>query len=505
MTVMLWMLFGAWGTVFLIYGRGVSYPFVYDDHWTILKNPAIQTIYPLARFFLDKETVALPASGMGRTIYRPLPSLTFAMDRALGLSAKRMRVENYLLHGLNGFLVFVWLGILGFSGPASAVGSAFFLFHPAEVESTLWITQRSNLMVSTGILCALLAFAFSPRRRPIMGIMAFGAALLCKETALLFPILWTAQEWSLRRKNAAVKNEKIKHFAVACLAVTLGYLILRHLVVGTPIQRTYRGGGMIGSLLLGTVSWWEYLKILIWPVSLRVSYWQYVDDPFRSVWPWIGLLTACAYGTATILIARSDRRAAFFLAWIPVTLALVLGIFPTDTFVAERFLYVPLIGVAGIVAWTWDQSRSWTRGTFARSGIFIALGLLCLLTWRQSGVWKDELTLWTNATQRDPRNGFARLCQAQSHQDLGRQEDAVKEYLEALRIGLTRTQAAGALCNLSRLQLGKGNPSEALAWSEKALLAAPGSPPALFNKEQALRQLGRFSEADDTRRRVLEH
>ena len=449
--------------------------------------------------------MALPASGMGRTIYRPLPTLTFAMDHALGLSAKRMRVENYLLHGLNGFLVFVWLGIMGFSGPAAAVGSAFFLFHPAQVESVVWITQRSNLMVSAGILCALLAFSFSSRRRPIMGIIAFGVALLSKETALLFPILLVAQEWSLRGKDPAVKDEKLQHFVVACLAVTLGYLILRHLAVGTPIQRTYRGGGVIGSLLLGVVSWWEYLKILIWPVSLRVSHWQYVDDPLRSVWPWIGLLTAVSYGTVLVRIAKKDRRAAFFMVLIPLTLTLVLGIFPTDTFVAERFLYVPLIGLAGIIAWALDQSRLWNRGTLARSGIFIALGSLCLLTWRQTGVWKDERTLWANAAQRDPRNGFARLCQAQADQDLGRQEDAANGYLEALRIGLTRTQAASALCNLSHLRLKEGNPSEALAWSEKALLAAPDSPPALFNKEKALRQMGRFSEADDVHRRALEH
>ncbi|HMX43550.1 MAG TPA: hypothetical protein PKB12_07540, partial [Elusimicrobiota bacterium] len=81
--------------VFAVYGRGLFYSFVYDDRWTIVENVAVQRPTNLARFFLDRDTVAVPATGMGRTIYRPLPTLTFSLDRALGARAPwRFRLAN---------------------------------------------------------------------------------------------------------------------------------------------------------------------------------------------------------------------------------------------------------------------------------------------------------------------------------------------------------------------------------------------------------------------------
>ena len=60
------------GVVFLIYGNSLSHEFVYDDHWTIVENASIQSATPWYRFWLDRETVAHPSSGMGQDIVSDL-------------------------------------------------------------------------------------------------------------------------------------------------------------------------------------------------------------------------------------------------------------------------------------------------------------------------------------------------------------------------------------------------------------------------------------------------
>ncbi|MBL0350271.1 MAG: hypothetical protein IPP68_07850 [Elusimicrobia bacterium] len=485
---------GCLALVFAVYGRGLFYSFVYDDRWTVVENNAVQQPTPLARFFLDRNTVAAPATGMGDSIYRPLPTLTFALDRALGARDPwRFRLENVLLHALNGFLLWLLFRSVGFSFGASLAGSAAFLLHPAQVETVQWVTQRSNLLCLGGLLGSVWAL----RRRSPWSLVGLAVALLSKETAVMALCLWPLflRVYCPEEKFWESGPARVRVLAGATLVAA--YLFLRSAVVGSFAQREFRGGGWGGSVLLGTVSWWEYLKLLLAPLGLRVSRRQYLDNPWTSPWALVGLAAVALAAVGLVFLWRRNRRAAFWAGWIPATLLPVLGLAPTDTFVAERFLYVPLVGLGGVAAIFWDRissegarARRWVRG-----GTWGVLALWGGLSCAQVGVWRNDLSLWTATAARDPEHGFSWLCRAQALNENKRWSEAESEYLHALRVGLSRGHAAGALTNLSDLRLRAGDPGGALAWADKALVAAPASPQALTHRAVALVGLGRKNEA----------
>jgi hypothetical protein len=212
-----------------VYGRSLAGPFLYDDLWTIVRNPAVRApaVSP-TKFFTDPSTAAAPETGMGATFYRPLPALSFRANfRAAGLRPWAWRGPDLFLHALNGaLLLFLLMDVLGLSAGAAAVGAAVFLFHPAQVESVVWVTQRSNLLCAAGGLAALLWAA----RGNAWALAAYAAALLSKETAVtLAPFL------ALAALRSPASPGRKKAVALGSLLLAAAFLALRGAVVGSLV------------------------------------------------------------------------------------------------------------------------------------------------------------------------------------------------------------------------------------------------------------------------------
>jgi tetratricopeptide (TPR) repeat protein len=473
-----------------VFGPSLSHGFVYDDRWTIEHNPALGAA-PWTAFFTDARTAARPETGMGKTIYRPLPTLSFHIQKKLGQDAPRdFRLISLALHALNAALLLAVLRRAGIPFAAAAAGAALFLLHPAQVESVAWATQRSNLMMAGAFLGALLCLGPGAGSSPAGlwgGLALYGAALLSKETALVFPlILWAAGFLPGEPRRGG------KIFA-GLAALTAAYMLLRWSATGSWSQRP-AGESPWADLLEGMGAFWEYLKIIIWPNRLTASHGRFIASPLASIQAWAGLalFSGWAAGALVLLRRKSEpaRRAGFFGLWIPLGLALVIGFFPTDTFVAERFLYLPLAGVAGLAALGFE--RLIAQGTRAwRVAAFIVLSALALRTIRHLPAWKNEGALWENAVRVEPANGFAWACLGDARLEAGRRQDAEAAYRAALTRWITAPVAFATLNNLSTLLNIDGKPDEALVFSEKALRIAPDSPEAQGNRARALALIGR--------------
>ncbi len=491
--------------VFLVFGRGLPHDFVYDDRWTVVQNPALRSLRPLGRFFLQADTAAHPASGMARDIYRPLPTLTFAADlRLWSLRPWAFRLENLILHGFNALLVLLLFRRLGLSLPAAALGAGIFLAHPAQAESVVWVTQRSNLLCLAGMLLALLWLGEGAPGRGktarAAGVLAFAAALLSKETAVVFPgllLLWDArQDGGGLLKKDFWKKKAMLYGLLAALVLT--YLALRYGALGRWAQRDFRAGGWLGNFMVGALSWWEYVKIVLRPVDLTVSHRQYVDVPWQSPWPWVGLaLFAAQAWLATRLWRRGATLPAYALAWPLLTTLPVLGVVPAVTFVAERFLYAPLAGVGLLAGWAWDRipARLGRRQILWRGTLCLWLLFLATGAFQRTGAWKNEVTLWESAVAQDPQNAFARVCLAQAYAEKKEYLRAEEEYRAALGRSPSHDTAFAALNNLAELHNRQGRPEQSLAWSEKALSLRPGAPTALYNRVVSLALLGKTQDA----------
>jgi len=181
--------------------------------------------------------------------------------------------------------------------------------------------------------------------------------------------------------------------------------------------------------------------------------------------------------------------------WFLITLAPVIGLiqFGAQAY-ADRYTYIPLIGVFIVAAWRLAAYAP--RSRLCRVALTAAAGasvlVLAVLCWQQTRHWRDSETLWRRAVTVTTDNHTAHLKLGNALVEQRRYDEAEAEYREALRIW---PDGPRALNNLSRLRLAQDRPEEAAAFARQALARSPGSVYARVNLGIALATLGRADEA----------
>ena len=232
-----------------------------------------------------------------------------------------------------------------------------------------------------------------------------------------------------------------------------------------------------------------------------MSHAQTITSPAESPWPWIGAGFLAV--TLGIILALGWKRSggpagktAFALGWILVTLLPHIGIVPVGTFVAERFLYVPLAGLSMLAGIAWDGLASGTPVHRLGRGVLCAAFLgMTVLAWNRVGAWRNELTLWQSAVQEEPRNAFAHACCAEAYAHHGEYDAAIHEYRRALTSQPSLETAFIALNNLANIYNRLNRPRVSLILSVKALRIYPEAATPLYNESESYRQLGQAGKA----------
>lgn len=429
--------------------------FVYDDLWFIVHNPFIRTL-SLRAFFLDAASVASPGAGMAQDIYRPLSTLSFAVGhRVWGLNAFAEHAFNLFLHLMNGILLYSISGCLLKSHMGRVVATAVFLFHPAQVETVAWVSQRSTLLCAAGLLVALQGFL----RQPVGWGRSVGGWLVSvfsKETGVMLAPLAAVMEWVLPREKASGARGPRWMLVAAWTAFAIPFWILRHHVVGGWSSAASSPFVWWQQLSLGALAFPVYLAKAIVPVGLRVSYltpvWT-LNGVLFGLWVTLSFIGAC------ILALHRRSLWAVPLCGFGLLLAPVLHLIPIVPFVAERFFYLPIMGVGVAAGLAVEQRKS------ARPVVWMwtfALLALCIL---QVPVWKSETTLWVNAVHKDPGNAFAHACYAQS---LNAGEESEAEYFKTLVSEPSASIRYAACHNLAYYYHEAGHAWKARYWKAQA-------------------------------------
>jgi hypothetical protein len=348
-------------------------------------------------------------SGAGAGFLRPLVSLSLYLDhRWYGLSPVGYHLVNLVLHAFNACFVVVLSRLLtdeaaprratpSASGSIAFVAGALFLLHPSHSEAVSWISGRTDLLATFFFLGALCGYvAHRRRRRPGLlaaSIVGFAAALLCKESVVILPLLLVLYE--LFREPPSQGPKLRIHTVIRgtwpFFVVLAGYFVLRQQLLGTVVGGYGSGvhfGISPGRLMLqsGVATLRAFLPAM--PLGL-----WYLVLPALAVVASIPLvLTAVASGR--VWLRASFRRTPRILWYLPLALAVSLipvvslGVSPTDTR-GERLLYLPtvfsvLLAAHGLAL----AARTRTRY------VAVGLGLLALCTlglmrvnanWRQAG------------------------------------------------------------------------------------------------------------------------
>ena len=448
--------------------------------------------------------------------WHPLTWLSHILDCELfGLEAGAHHLVNSALHALNAVLLCAVLLAATRALWPSAFVAALFAVHPLRVQSVAWLSERKDLLAGLFFLLCLWAWVRYARRpspvRYSLSLAALAAGLMAKPMLVTTPfVLLLVDRWPLERWTAGARRrlilEKVPFLALALASSVVTFFAQR---AGRAIASTETFD--VGTRIANAVqAYGTYLAKGVWPEGLAYYYpHPAVVDPewsplSASVWgaaALLALLTAFALWTL-----RSGGRAYVGVGWgwfvgmlVPVVGLLQVG----DQAWADRYAYLPLIGVQVAVAW---GARDFVRAHPAAqqpvlAAAVLTIGAAAIGTHRQVEHWRDSEALYRRALAVTERNYRAHVGLGNLHLRAGASDAARREYEAALAI---KADDAGALFNYGILEQRAGALQRAAQLHEAAIAADPGWPLPYLNLAKTAIDLGQLERAEEVLRALLE-
>ena len=478
----------------VLYAPVVGYEFVtYDDDRYVTDNAQV-----LQGLTLENLGWAARTQQLG--IWHPLTWLSHMLDVELsGTSPAGHHAMSVLLHGVAALLLFQFFErASGAAGPSAFVAATFAL-HPLHVEYVAWVSERKDVLSACLFmlsLCAYLGYCRRPRvGRYALVVLAFAGALLAKPTVVTLPfVLLLLDSWPLAR-TASLRSrviEKLPLFALAAAASVAAFLSQQ---AGQAVA-----GLEVAPLALrisnALVSYGAYVGLAFWPSPLGVLY----PHPGELLTGWQVASAASGLALVSLAVLRAGPRAPFLPVgwlWFLGMLVPMIGLVQVGSQgMADRYTYLPLIGLALMVAWGVPElSSRWRYGHSARMGAaLLALAALAATSSAQLRHWRNSVSLFEHALAVGPRAWPPFPDSPLLHFQLGRAyaaadrpEDALREYRTSLTLG---GETAALHNNLANALVRVGRVDEAIRHYERVLERDPAHPSARANLDAVLRDPG---------------
>jgi len=426
----------------------------YDDPVFVTQNPRV-----LAGLAWDNVVWAFTTTYAD--YWRPVAWLSHMLDvQCFGLRPGGHHLMNVFFHLVNTGLLFGLLARMTNRMWPSAVVAALFAWHPLHVESVAWVAERKDVLSTTFWLVALWAYmgyAGKPTTpRYLLVLLSFALGLMTKPMVVTLPCaLLLLDFWPLRRLGSCATTpaprptrptafgrtgqprigflilEKLPFFGLSALASLLAFQGQRKMAAVATLATDPLTERITNAL----VSYARYLGKTVFPAHLAVFY---PRPEHWSAWQ-VGLALAVLLGLSVVAVRGIRGRPYLFVGWFWFvgTLVPVIGLVQVgDQAMADRYTYIPLIGVFLMAAWTvadWAErqpARRWAVGGAAGAAV-----AACVVTSGfQLQYWRNTQTLFEHTLAVTDNNPVAATVVGSLRAEQQRYDDAIRLFTEALRI-----------------------------------------------------------------------
>ncbi|MBF0458999.1 MAG: tetratricopeptide repeat protein [Nitrospirae bacterium] len=446
----------------------------YDDNLYVTENPYV-------RNGLTKKGVLWAFMTAYTGNRQPLTWLSHMLDITLyGFKPAGHHVTNILIHGANTVLLFILLNQMTKSPWRNAFVAALFSLHPIHVETAAWISERKGLLSAFFWFGAMLSYVYYVKRpsvrRYLPVLIFFVASLLSKPIAIMLPVvLLLIDYWPLNRKiNKQIFIEKIPLFLLSGVLGLLTY----------QAQRDWNADDFFNVLpftsrLANTfISYVMYLYNTLVPLSLSPIYvFSGTVNIAQAV-----LSGAVVLGISAASIILIKRAPYFFVGWfwylsvlLPVAGLAQVGY----QSMADRYTYLPLIGVFVIIATVIGEGTQSVpgRGVILSIGAAVILLACTYLSIRQTAYWRDDISLFQRASGATQNNFIAAFNLGAAYLNIGNEDEALANYRKAIAIkpAYERPYVGAGL-----ILLHKNRAHEASLYFAKAAALDPGDPAPFY-------------------------
>ena len=504
----------------------------YDDDLYVTKNRQVQsglTWAGLRWAFTTRQC----------TNWHPLTWISHMADCELyGLDPAGHHATNLLFHIANTVLIFLVLRRMTGAQWRSAFVAALFALHPLHVESVAWVAERKDVLSTFFWALTLWAYVRYAQNQPGSGsrestagraapapgsrlwspdyarvVLFFALGLMAKPMLVTLPLLLLLLDfWPLRRMPATVRvfgrelrtceagDERASQTTLARLIVEkLPLLALSLASSAVTLWAQHKAVGTLHCPFLfrmanADISYIRYIKKMVWPDKLVVLY------PFPHVLVfWQVVIAALALGGLTVLAIRHAKTHPYLLTgwlWYLGTLVPVIGGVQVGVqSMADRYTYVPLLGLFIIIAWgAYDLAAQWQLRPVALGSMAVLALAACIpVTRAQVGYWKNSVVLCQRALRYTSDDHLILKCNlADGYYDQGQLDEAINECREILQV---KPDYIHVCIKLGIALAEKGLWDEAISQFQRVIQLNPNDSFARNNLGIALRQKGRYDEA----------
>jgi hypothetical protein len=527
--------------VLAVWGQSVMFQFVWDDQYFIQELKSIRSLASVPQMFCSLDAQSSYPEGFA--LFRPLRTLHYAVLFALGGGEVPkpwlFHLANLVWHSAATVLLYHVLALLiRWKGEDSAtperlcrvalIGAAAFAAHPVVSEVVCWAKSLDDLMATTFVLASWYALLrwqpeFASKRFYIWAVICFALAVYSKESAVPFAmfvipfLFWRAE----RRLGAALK------FSLPFIAVAMVFIVHRHLVIGRTSQTAPLSGSYAQTIVdtLPAASIYARLLAGIPPFCIDYSYME-SGHALSSAPVLYGIaLLILLLGLCALMLRRNTALVGVGFLWLLLFLLPVSNLIPMMQYCAERFLYLPLIGL--VIALTAGGILIQHR----RTALTIALSVLvawAALAWNRSWIWRDSVTLFVQSHLEGPTsarvqdNAIAAVLNL-SHmrsvftpvQRPGKQIDlialpprpnqevnwpGIDKTLQELHTLFPEDATVNSAAAINKAL--QGRPADAIPYFELAVKQRPNNAAFWNNLAQACEAAGRMGDAENAKRRV---
>lgn len=433
-------------TTIALYAPVTRAPFLnFDDGVYVTANPQV-------RAGLSWTTVVWAFRTSEATNWHPITWLSHALDcQIVGMNPAGPHAVNVVLHTANAVLLFLLLESATGSVWCSVAVAGLFALHPINVESVAWIAERKNVLSMFFFLLALAAYGRYTRRpgigRYLAVTFAYVFGLMTKPQVITFPFaLLLLDYWPLYRMTRAdgdgtnlhkptahvlsfwsLVREKVPWFVLSAASAVITMKVQADAVLlKLPLRVRFANAAL---------SYAKYLEKAIWPANLAIVY----PHPDQSISMSAVILSALAIIAFTVIAVLFRQHRPFFTGWFWFlgTLVPMIGLVQVGyQAMADRYAYIPLLGIFVIVCWgAAALMRIWrvppALSVVGAAAVLVTLGAALH---RQVSFWNDNVTLWAHTLKITDKNYIAEDNLATALIDKGRIEEAMPHLQRALRL-----------------------------------------------------------------------
>jgi hypothetical protein len=485
--------------IVVVFGQVIGFEFVNFDDPVYINN------YMVVKG-LTLEGLAWVFASIHINFSTTLNWVSHMLDVELfGLNPAGHHLTNLLLHLINTFLFFIILDGITRDRWKSAIAAVLFAIHPLRVETVAWVSDRKDLLAMLFALLTIGAYwKYAVRRRPLWYgamVVCLVLALLSKPVMVILPFVLLLMDcWPLNRLESSsplqwahIKPllwEKIPLLGLSGLFSWIAYngqAVHNVMVAETTLPWFDRW-------LNVPVNYMRYLEKIFWPTDLVVFYPLSYQSP--ATWKIIG--SSLFLLVVTVWVLRRFRNAPYLFVgwfWFLGSLVPVVG-FVKAGFqeIADRYTYFPLIGIFFMGVWGMAEAAERYKVPMraVRSLSAVLVAVLMLVSWKQTRVWENSVTLFQHAVEHTGRNDYAQNNLGHALMVNGKTEESIVHFKKATE---QNPQFVLAFLNLAKAYRNLGRTPEAILSYNRILQIDPNHVVVHFELGKLYHNAGKGSHA----------